>query len=666
MATLYFNGAIDNDWNTIGSYATGSASFSDQPADADTLTINSVVFEFDNDSSVTGGNISVAIGTDLATTLLTLESLIESNVSVAVVIDGSSLNLTANSIGPSGNYSMSTTSSVITTDNMSGGNANWWTDSGFTTPATVLPTSSDDVVVSASANVWSNSGSEPTVANLTHDAASNFCISITVTGLATFNSGAIFTTSTITGDCEFYGSSYNVGAIDGTVNFYEYSSNGSSSLSGNVLGPSTTFHDNSRNFGDLFVFTNTVVFNDSSSNLKLDSVYDGGSSPSVVFNDDSSNGRYISGNNNIGEIKHNAIFNDTSYNYTGSTITGNATFTGNDYSNIGRYYLNPVGIVNGTVTFSSLTPVVFTLDGTYQEWTADTTSWIFDTPGQNWKFDNGAICDANIVGNVLFDHGSKLNNSSGKTITGNVTFDNNSYVNDPGCNIIGNVFFDNGSYAKGGAITGNVIFDRASYNIGSINVDENVIFNSGTSNGDGTINGTVTGIVTFDGGTNSSTGTVIVPVDEECSFTNSSINYGIINGTATFDSSSYNSSSDGYVDGLAKFYLNSRNDGEVESAEFYSNSYNVGTVNGDATFNDESKNGYPADMDNAIGMVIGTATFNDSSQNGFLTNGQFDVTFGRCGNMVMRGQSKNLNGVVGSVTLDYPKGINGSSILGIV
>ena len=42
---------------------------------------------------------------------------------------------------------------------------NWWTSDDFTTQASALPSSSDSVVLSSSCDT--NSGSEPTVVNLT-------------------------------------------------------------------------------------------------------------------------------------------------------------------------------------------------------------------------------------------------------------------------------------------------------------------------------------------------------------------------------------------------------------------------------------------------------------------------------------------------------------------
>jgi hypothetical protein len=144
---------------------------------------------------------------------------------------------------------------------------NWWTDDAFTTQATSLPTSADDVI--ASAIIAANSGSEPTVANFTLNGFSHLGIAITVTGNATFNDSSVNRT-TVTGNATFNGSSYNYygKTVTGNATFNDYSSS-----EGTVSGDAT-FNDYSYNYG---------------------------------------------------EVGGNATFNDSSYNRT--TVTGNATFS---------------------------------------------------------------------------------------------------------------------------------------------------------------------------------------------------------------------------------------------------------------------------------------------------------------------------------------------------
>lgn len=216
MATLYFNDILtgNGDWNTVGSKSSGYHTFIDQPADGDTLTINDIVFEFDNDSSVSGSNVSVAIGEDLSTTLSTLATLIESNVNVtATVLDGWNIGITSNIVGTIGRYTLSKTSDVINPGDIYGeSDGNWYTDSELTTQTSVLPSSGDDVITSDEIN--SNSGSEPTINNFTINGSGVLRINLTVTDNATFNNTS-YNSGTVTGtNVIFNNKSYNLGTIN--------------------------------------------------------------------------------------------------------------------------------------------------------------------------------------------------------------------------------------------------------------------------------------------------------------------------------------------------------------------------------------------------------------------------------------------------------------------
>lgn len=57
----------------------GKIAYSAQPADGDKLTINGVVFEFDNNSAVTGGNIAVTIGVNQDVTFANLAAAVVAN-----------------------------------------------------------------------------------------------------------------------------------------------------------------------------------------------------------------------------------------------------------------------------------------------------------------------------------------------------------------------------------------------------------------------------------------------------------------------------------------------------------------------------------------------------------------------------------------------------------
>ncbi|GEM_PF-4988018 len=59
----------------------GKVSYTGQPADTDTVVIQGTTFEFDNDTSVTAGNVSVTIGVDEDTTYANLVAAILANLS---------------------------------------------------------------------------------------------------------------------------------------------------------------------------------------------------------------------------------------------------------------------------------------------------------------------------------------------------------------------------------------------------------------------------------------------------------------------------------------------------------------------------------------------------------------------------------------------------------
>ena len=98
---------------------------------------------------------------------------------------------------------------------------NWWTSGAFSTQASALPTSSDSVILSATCDA--NSGSAPTVVNLTQDSG-DLGIAVTVTGNAVFNDSA-YNTATVTGNATFNGSSYNEGVVTGSATFNDSSVN---------------------------------------------------------------------------------------------------------------------------------------------------------------------------------------------------------------------------------------------------------------------------------------------------------------------------------------------------------------------------------------------------------------------------------------------------------
>lgn len=399
---------------------------------------------------------------------------------------------------------------------------NWWmsynagTDT-HSVPATALPTSTDSVQVRG--NIDGNSGSEPTVVNASFFGTAYTVISITVTGLCTFNDssyadGGSFGV-TITGNCTFNDSSYNYATINGNCTF-----NG-------------------------------------------DSYHDGASGIAV--------------------------------------INGNATFTNSSYA---RDPLEDyaASVVTGTVTFSSPTPVTFTLGSGSSGWFSDTTDWVFTAPGPSWLFDGGGV---------------ELRSTG--VINGNATFDN--YAVNYGV-INGNATFLNGGsngWSGDGIVNGNATFTNA-YS-----------------------NGTVNGNATFYGTSNHTNGVTPATINGSATFNDYSFTEARIVGHATFNDFSYNNAGweTSVVDGDATFNDNSTNGGIFGG---------TGIVTGDAVFNDTATCGGDPDLNNwyfgSLGIVEGTARFT-------LSAAASQMSAARLAEF-------------GSLELIYDKGINGSSILGVV
>lgn len=124
-------------WNTYadrqsGAYATGSITLTAQPSDGNTVTISdgthtATVFEFDNNASVGGSNISVGIASDKEGTIANLITAINGVTTSLTVTAAASLvpdnvcNLTADSKDFTHNVTITKSGANITVAGMSGG-----------------------------------------------------------------------------------------------------------------------------------------------------------------------------------------------------------------------------------------------------------------------------------------------------------------------------------------------------------------------------------------------------------------------------------------------------------------------------------------------------------------------------------------------------------------
>lgn len=285
--------------------------------------------------------------------------------------------------------------------------ANWFTDLACTTAAGGLPASSDSVVLLRN-GVSANSGSAPTVANLTTSA---YCgISLTVTGLASFvgQFSGLVNNSTLTGNAAFDAENSNPW------------DNGILQSGSTVTGNAT--------------FTNKA---------RLEGTLQG----NATF----TNGAFATPSSMVGG---NATFHDTSYT-DGGFYAGNVTVTASTFT---AYPLRvvPWGIV-GTVTFSSATPVTFNIDYLYvggpsgTEWAIPALG-SFSAGAPTWNLLYSGVYSA-LPGNVVAsysgfygDISGNLSLSSGQLLAGTVS---------------GMATLTNGSFHYGGTINGAATYNNS-------------------------------------------------------------------------------------------------------------------------------------------------------------------------------------------------------------
>ena len=125
-----------------------------------------------------------------------------------------------------------------------------------------------------------------------------------------------------------------------------------------------------------------------------------------------------------------------------------------------------------------------------------------------------------------------------------------------------------------------------------------------------------------------------------------------VTGNATFDG--MECFNHGQISGDVLFLNEAANwNGTVTgNATFDDYSSNNNIVTGNATFNDYSKNG----ISNPLTAVNGNATFNDSSYNNGIVGA----------NATFNDISYNRYGITNQIFLNDKRGINGSSILGVI
>ena len=321
-----------------------------------------------------------------------------------------------------------------------------------------------------------------------------------------------------------------------------------------------------------------------------------------------------------------ATFND--YSVNAFTLNGNATFNDNS----GQQPSGSVrGIINGNATITSST-LYYKVDTNFPPSPNPygTAYGVYTFPV--YRVDSGT---QSVTGTITFSSVTPVSiivssslpngpeyplgwnmNSSSWIFSGGTpswTFTNGTYLAS-GSNLAGNCTFTENSFYSSGTITGNIIFEDTSYNNGAL----------------------------------------IVASGKTATFTESSFNNKTISGTVVYNGLTGENAYGYFIKG--------------EKASFLKIPVVVSTL---ATFNNKSacglvldanalsllqSNGYTNITYVAVPTITGNASFKNSSVNlGLIT-----------GNSTFINRSENRSGISGTATITPDRGVNGSSILGVI
>ena len=336
---------------------------------------------------------------------------------------------------------------------------NWWTNSGHTSAASGLPTSSDSVVLSA--DVTSNGGSTPTVVNLT--TTQMVGITITVTGTATFTGTSARLeggSAIIAGNAVFQngGRLWQYGYVTGNATFHDTAyAHYQTTVDGNVTVTASTFSDsggpspgpdrsadyplnmNPSAIGGTITFSSAtpVVFNCAAFTIggKFGGPYLTLAIPSVArftagaptWNLTGNIYEHLPGNVNLsggqwrGNVSGNLTLSGGAQMNQG-TISGNATFDNSTFYHgviSGSALFQNGGVISGDTPFGfpSNFPVVYgtaTFRGSnsYAAWGDLRGDVVFDlaAAARTMKQDN--IGNATATDSLTFEYGKGVNGSS--------------------------------------------------------------------------------------------------------------------------------------------------------------------------------------------------------------------------------------------------------------
>lgn len=503
----------------------------------------------------------------------------------------------------------------------------WWTDSGHTTQAAYVPESQDDVVIE---NSYMNTGA--TVNNATVEASfGTGGNTLTVNGTITFNNGNL-------------GDTFSPAVVSASVAVFNNSTN---ITSGSQLTVSNyaNFNDSSINYGTIYN-TNAVSFIDSSSNASGATV-----SGNAEFYNSSTNAGTISGNATV-YSPHAAPF-DSGGGNTG-TISGTISYSGYPPRTV---YFNGAADANWNnianwwddsafTTQSSYTPMgIVSVDTVIISSTVSSNSYGTDPIVSSLTMESGDIGISITIASAQFNNSSTCSGTlTSNDPVGTITFTDLSANNGNVTTLTGEIIFQDSSSNTGFATTGN----------GNININYPVVIPLGgtLSPGFGAsvvyfnypsyFNDVASG--TFDGNWNNSANwyldsSNIISAGSTPTETYPGVNVtlqtpvtGSTGGTPTaynlsLSSTMYITNTTIIVNGLATF----------EQGAYLGSS---STITGNALF---KNTGY-----NNGGTISGTVTFDLEAAEIMILNG-YDGTY-----------------TGGNIEFLYGRGVNGSSILGIV
>ena len=270
----------------------------------------------------------------------------------------------------------------------------------------------------------------------------------------------------------------------------------------------------------------------------------------------------------------------------------------------------------------------------------------------NWWMDDQFSVQATALPTSADDviaSASITSNSGSAPTVANARFDESWLVfNDIPIIVTGNCVFDGGAYNwTSGVITGDCTFN-GSFNAGAVTGD--CTFSDGSYND---YSGAITGDCTFSGSANVGT------ITGGCTFNDGSWNQGTVTGDCTFNNSSNGHTIvAGFVIGDCTFNDSYNGPGSDVNGNciFNGNSANGGSVN-NAVFNDSVTLYWTDGVDIYPGRVAGNCT---------LTLASALLTLDGWGYQIGGASFGWSDRIEGTIEIKYDKGINGSSILGVV